>query len=151
MKQSIFIIILITLAFPVFAQPESVIPPYKRFPTVPPFRLLLTDSSTIFTKDNLRKNKSVLVILFSPDCNHCQHETEEIIKHKDEFKKIQIVMSSTFSITAIKEFEEKYKLNELPNLIVGKDYQYILPPFFMIRNFPFIAMYNKKKQLISIF
>ena len=51
-------------------------PPYKRFPTPPPLKLLLTDSSTIFTDKQLKKDTPLFLILFSPDCEHCQTETE---------------------------------------------------------------------------
>ena len=35
-----------------------------------------------------------MLMVFSPDCEHCQHETEEIIKNIDQFKKYQIVMAT---------------------------------------------------------
>ena len=130
---------------------QETIPAYKRFPTIPPFRLMLSDSSTIFTRDDLKKNKPVMIIVYSPECEHCQHEAEELVKNKADFKNIQIVMSTTYPFYQQQEFFNTYHLNELDNLVMGKDYQYILPSFFMLRNFPFIALYNKKKELITTF
>src|SRR5215813_10806079 len=77
-----------------FGQQDSLAPPYKRFPTIPPFKLLKIDSSSYFTKSDLKKNRPVLIILFNPDCEYCQHETEQILKNIDEFKDIQIIMST---------------------------------------------------------
>lgn len=140
------------LYFTGFAQAGSVPQvPYKRFPAVPPFKLLLTDSSTYFSKENLATKKAILIMLFSPDCDHCKHETEEIIKNIDAFKKVQIVMSTTLSFDKMIDYYNHYDLKRFNNIIVGKDTGYFLPVFYDIRNLPFLAFYNKKKELISVF
>jgi hypothetical protein len=113
--------------------------------------LLLTDSSRYFTKDDLAKKKAVMIMLFSPDCEHCQHKTEEIIKHIDAFEKVQILMSTTLPFDKMVEFYNKYDLKRFDNIIMGKDINYLLPTFYDIRNLPFLAFYNKKKELISVF
>src|SRR6476620_8687554 len=69
-------------------------PPYLRFPTPPPIRLLLTDSVTYFTKENLNKKTSTIIMLFNPDCDHCKKETEEILENISKFKNIQIIMAT---------------------------------------------------------
>lgn len=125
-------------------------PPYKRFPTPPPFKLLLTDSTTYFTKDDLPKKKKVMVMLFSPDCDHCQHETEAIIQHIDDFKDVQIVMATTLPFEKMKEFYAHYNLAKFGNITVGHDAAFMLPVFYNVRNLPFLAFYNKQKELISI-
>ena len=136
------------LSITLFAQNAPQDPPYKRFPMVPPFRLLMQDSTTIFTKDDLKKNKKTLVFLFSPDCNHCQYEAGELVKNKDLFKDVQVIMAGTAPLNQLQQFYETYQLSQIDNLVMGKDYQYILPSFFMMKNFPFFALYNKKKELI---
>lgn len=125
--------------------------PYKRFPNVPPFQLLKVDSSTYFTKSNLKKNEPVLIILFNPDCEHCKHETEEIIKNIDQFKDIQIVMATMMPFDAMKSFYEKYDLKRFDNITVGQDIKYTLPVFYNIRFMPYLAMYNKKGNLLTTF
>src|SRR3569832_221487 len=95
MKKLIFTLLALTTVYMAFGQPDSLnMPPYKRFPTVPPIKILLTDSTTWFSKDDLPDKKATMVMLFSPDCDHCKHETEEIIKNMDKFKKIEIVMAT---------------------------------------------------------
>ncbi|HMG66067.1 MAG TPA: thioredoxin fold domain-containing protein [Chitinophagaceae bacterium] len=125
--------------------------PYKRFPTVPPFQLLKVDSSSYFTKSDLKKNKPVLLILFNPDCEHCKHETEEIIKNIDQFKDIQIVMATMMPFDEMKSFYEKYDLKRFDNITVGQDIKYTLPVFYNIRFMPYLAMYNKKGNLLTTF
>jgi len=132
-------------------QEEPTLPPYKRFPTVPPLKLLLLDSTSYFTKNDLKKNKPVLIIVFNPDCEHCKHETEEIIKNIDSLKNIQIVMATIMSFDLMKSFDEKYELQRFQNIIVGKDVQYTLPSFYQMHFMPYLAMYNKKGNLLATF
>ena len=135
----------------VFAQADSTAPPYKKYPTLPPIQLLMGDSSTKFTKADLPKKKPVFFLLFSPECSHCQHTTEEIIKYKEDFKDIEIVMATLNPLWQMNEFAAKYNLKELSNVVVGKDVAYILPAFYNIHNLPFMAFYNKKGDLISVY
>lgn len=134
------------------AQTDSVhLAPYKRFPVVPPFKLLQADSLSIFTKADLKKNKPVLVMLFSPECDHCLHETEEMIRHIDEFKKIQIVMTTTWPLHRMNDFISKFGLQRFGNITVGQDSGNMLPTYYNIRNLPFLAFYDKKGKLIDVF
>ena len=125
--------------------------PYKRYPTLPPLQILLGDSTTKYTKDDLPRRKPVLLMLFSPDCSHCQHTAEELLKYKEEIKDIHIVMATLQSISQMNAFVEKYKLKELPNVVVGRDVYFLMPSFYNIKNLPYLAFYNKKGDLIRGF
>src|ERR1700694_2114838 len=147
------LILLFCSGLAVQAQSDSTRAPYQRFPTLPPLQLLLTDSSTYYTKANIPAQTPVLYMLFDPGCSHCQHETEELVAHKDDFSKIQVVMVAMprVSFADINGFLAKYKVNELKHVVVGKDVQYFMPSFYVIHNFPFLAMYNKQGNLITTF
>ena len=132
-------------------QEDLTLPPYKRFPTIPPLKLLQLDSTSYFTKDDLKKNRPVLIVVFNPDCEHCKHETEEIIKNIDSLKNIQIIMATIMSFDLMKSFYEKYDLQRFQNITVGKDVQYTLPSFYQMHFMPYLAMYNKKGNLLATF
>jgi thioredoxin-related protein len=132
-------------------QVDTLQAPYKRFPTLPPIQLLLGDSTSKFTKDALPKDKPVMVMLFSPDCSHCQHTAEELLKYREALKDIQIVMATMHSLSDMNAFVSKYRLRELPNLTIGKDIYYLLAPFYAVRNLPYMAFYNAKGDLLSTF
>jgi len=151
MKSWLLRLVLICISIPSFAQVDSTTPPYKKFPTLPPIQILLGDSTTKYTKENLPQNKPVLFILFSPDCSHCQHETEELYARKDDLKNIQVVMITLSPLWQMNEFVRRYGLKEVKNIVVGKDIYNILPSFYAIRNLPFHALYNKKGVLISTY
>src|SRR5437868_329142 len=109
MKSTVLFVMIFFAAISSFAQSDSakktiVQPPYQRFPDLPPFKLLKADSVTYFTKADLPKNKAVLLMIFDPNCDHCQHETEDLIKNIESFKNVQIVMSTNASFDKLKDF-----------------------------------------------
>ena len=140
----------VLLSFFGFAQTDTLAPPFKRFPFLPPLQILLSDS-TKYTKDDLPKNRQLLVVLFSPDCEHCQHEAEMLYAGREMLEKIQIVMVTTYPIYRMKEFAENYGLSNMKNVVVAKDPSYLLIPFYDVRSFPFMAFYDKKGKLIDTF
>lgn len=148
MKFVFLLFVLVQLAITSLAQQTE--PPYKRFPRLPPLKLLLTDSTTRFTEKELKKDRPVFVILFSPDCDHCKKGTEELIDNIDRFKNIQIIMTTIQPFDKMKEFYENYKLDRFIDITVGRDEFFLLPTFYRIKNMPFFAFYNKKGGLIDI-
>jgi len=131
------------------AQSETDQPIYQRFPELPPLSLLEPDSSTVFTEKDLKKNIPTLVMVFSPDCDHCKKETEDILQEADKFKKIQIVMATPLSFEKMRTFYEEYKLADHENFKVGQDTRYLLMSFYSIHTLPFMAFYDKKGKLID--
>lgn len=147
--KSFFFAFFTTISFAAFAQADTAIPIYKRFPTLPPLQLILTDSITKYTKEDIPKKKPVLILFFSPDCEHCQHEAQDLVAHKEDFKNTHIIMASTYPFYRLKEFAEKYGLAAMQNVVIARDPAYFLLTFYNIRNFPFAALYNKKGKLIE--
>lgn len=119
-------------------------PVYLRFPTVPKFTVYKAPDSTVFTRENLKKNKPVIVFVFSPECGHCQHETELMIKNMNKLKNYQILMVTYLPYNEMIEFYNNYKLNRFPNITVGRDAAFFFPVFYKVRNFPSFYIYDKK-------
>jgi len=134
---------------PATKQPDK--PPYQRFPTIPPFRLLKVDSATYITKDDLKKHRLTLMMCFSPECDHCKHQTKDILAAMDKFKEIEIVMATFQPFSEMKEFYNYFRIGDYPNIKIGRDEKYVLPPFYNIHNLPFLALYDKKGNLITTF
>lgn len=125
-------------------------PAYTQYP-LPQFSVLLSDSSTWYTKDHLPKGKKVVLMLFSPDCDHCKHETETIKKNIEVFKKAHILMVTTLPLEKMKEFTKHYGLDQYKNITVAKDPKYFFASYYKIRYLPFIAIYDKKHEFIKTF
>jgi len=151
MKKTVLLALLLVAGICAWSQEDSVKAPYLKFPSYPPVRIFLTDSSTYLTKDKLDKKTPVMIMFFDPGCEHCKHETEDIVKNMDKLSDVQIVMVSYKSLTEIKAFIQTYGLDKFKNIIVGQDFNFFLPSFFKISYFPFLAFYNKKKDLIDVF
>jgi thioredoxin-related protein len=138
------------LSFIAFAQQDTSLI-YLRFPTVPPFKLTKVPDSTVFTKDNLKKKKLTIIMIFSPDCEHCQQMIKEITANIKLFKKAQIVMATPLEFSYVKKFYEEYKIADYPNITMGRDPGYFLGTFYKVRSFPAIFIYNKKGNLVNWF
>ncbi len=140
----------LTAVVSAFAQQDTTMPAYRRYPQVPGLQLFVGDS-TKYTNESLPKKKEVLLVLFSPDCDHCQREAEQIVANKEAFKKIHIIMASTYPLYRIREFAAKYGLADMENVVMAKDPYYLLLSFYAIRNYPYLALYDKKRKLIRTF
>jgi thiol-disulfide isomerase/thioredoxin len=149
--KNLFLPLLLMLSTGLFAQVDTTTPPFKKFPTHPPIQILLGDSITKFTKADLSKKKPVLFMLFSPDCSHCQHTAEEMLGYKEQLSGIQVVMVTMQSISNMNAFVEKYRLKEIPDLVVGKDIYYVMPSYYDVKSLPYLAFYDKKGRLIRGF
>lgn len=150
MKKTLLIIILFTITKIVSAQTDTSLL-YLKFPTVVPFSIIKVPDSTKFTKADLKKKKPVLIMAFSPDCEHCQHETEQLLAHMDLFKKVQIVMITPIDYKYILEFYNKYGIANYPNITMGRDGSWTIGSFYNIHNFPALFLYNKKGKFVKAF
>ncbi|MBS4043578.1 MAG: hypothetical protein KGZ59_07160 [Chitinophagaceae bacterium] len=140
-------LLIILLVFPLIAhlQPsKDKDAPYFKHQSYPDIKLILTDSTTIFNKENLPKDKTVALIFFSPDCEHCQHTAQEIVQKMDSLQNIVMVWNgpSYIPLTDTKTFYEKYELNKYPNIIMGKEVAYFMPIFYRIEITPYAAIYK---------
>lgn len=127
------------------AQQEQQPPAFTGYP-LPQFSLLLTDSATSFTKANLPKGKQVLVMLFSPDCDHCKKETETIKANIKDFKNTHVLMVTSQSFEKMRAFYKEYGLADFKGITVGHDPRFFFPTYYKIKFFPFLVFYDKKDQ-----
>jgi thioredoxin-related protein len=125
--------------------------PYLKNPGILPFKILQVDSTHFYTKDDIKKNRKVLIIFFSPDCEHCKHQTKDILADFDKFKDIEIVMATFQPFEEMKSFYYYFKIGDHPNILMGRDEKYMFQPFYNFRSLPFLALYDKKGQYITRF
>lgn len=118
---------------------------------IPNFNILLLDSSTRFNTSDIPYGKDIILMYFSPDCHYCQEETKDLIKHINDLKNVLLYMCSGSSLKEIKDFSEYYQLANYPNIITGRDYSFSFINYYKPTSIPFMALYNKKKQLDKIF
>ncbi|HWB92883.1 MAG TPA: thioredoxin fold domain-containing protein [Puia sp.] len=161
MKKAFLALIAIAFCYVLSAQPKlpnqpatdpaNAQAPFMKFPTIPPFHLLALDSTSYLTPADLKKGRKTLVMYFSPDCEHCKHQTESILADWEHFKDMNIVMATYQPFSEMKEFNKHYKMYEHSNVRIGRDEKFVLPPFYKIRSLPYLALYDKKGHLITTF
>ena len=143
MKKIISFFVFSAICLSGFCQADSTSPVYLRFPTIPQFTVYKAPDSTAFTRDNLEKKKPVIFIIFSPECEHCQHETEALIANIDKFKNAQIVMITYLPYDEMIAFYKNYKIASYPEITMARDTKFFFPVFFKISNLPSIFVYDK--------
>jgi peroxiredoxin len=122
-------------------------PLFLKYPTLPQFTITLSDGSS-FTRASLKK-KPTLIMLFSVDCEYCKHETEELIKHIDEFKNDQIIMVTPFRVDEMTAYYKNYNLARFPVIVMGSDPQrWLTSSFYSLKYFPGLYVYNRSQQLV---
>jgi len=153
MKSVLIVILGVFCLHAVQAQTPVNVPeaPYIKNPGIPPFRLLQVDSTHYVTRDNIKKNHKVLLMFFSPDCEHCKHQMRDILADFGQFKDIEIVMATFQPFDEMKSFYNYFRIADHANIMMGRDEKYMLPPYYRMQSLPFLALYDKKGQLITHF
>ncbi|PSL47433.1 AhpC/TSA family protein [Chitinophaga niastensis] len=124
--------------------------PYLQYPIIPAFPLVLVDGHGI-TKNDLKRNEKTMVFVFSVDCDHCKHLTEEVLKNIDKFKKTQILMITPFKVEQMKEYYDQYKIQNYPNVIMASEPTRQIMYFYDLHFFPGLYIYDKKQQFVKGF
>jgi thioredoxin-related protein len=115
--------------------------------SIAPFKIRLTNGAG-YTYQQLAKNKPVILVYFSPTCDHCKVFTEKMLQRIDDFKDEQLVMISYEDIKAVKSFDDRYKLSARQNIKIGSEgYTFIVQKYYNIQHFPFVAEYDKTGRL----
>jgi len=123
--------------------------PFLKDKNIPKFTLNLTTGKS-FSNTQIPKTKYTCIIIFSPDCSHCQEEAAELTKNADKFKSVFFIWNSYKEMADIKAFATKYGLDKQSNVVIGKDPEFSIPVFFRPRMTPFVALYEKG-QLLKVY
>jgi thiol-disulfide isomerase/thioredoxin len=143
-KITVFLLTLFT-SIAAFAQYDTT-PPYLKTKVVPNFVLFNTDS-VVFTQNVLTENKNTIIMLFNPNCGHCQEQLELLLTLPEVTKTTNLILVTTEILQKIKIFSTKYNLQKYPWIHIGKDYKYYFGGFYQPKTIPVLAFYNKQKQL----
>ena len=135
----------------IFAQQNPEQPKTQQSPTIPVFHILKVDSASYYTNNDLKKHHETIIMYFSPECDHCKHQTKEMLAEIDKLKNIEIVMATYFPLSEMKDFYKNFHISDYPNIIMGRDEKYQIPSHYKIQSLPFLALYNKKGTLIKTF
>lgn len=143
-------LLLVALAYSSFAQSQKDSTaselPYLKYKSLPAFQIRMLDSHTIFNTFNIPKGKPTVLIMFSPDCDHCDQLSKMITDSIAAFDKINLYLLSPMPLYQIKQFALKNGLIKYKQIKVGQDFSYFMASFFKTDTVPFIVVYDKEKQ-----
>ncbi|WP_164972586.1 TlpA family protein disulfide reductase [Lacibacter luteus] len=118
---------------------------------IPPFRMALSDGK-LFSASNLPMGKPVIVIYFSPECDHCQVLMKEWFKRSNDFKKASVVMITFLPVTSVALFEKEYKTKQHPNIFTGTEGTgFFVRNYYKVLDMPFVALHDKNGNLVSTY
>ncbi len=149
MRSFCLLLLSVSLCFVASAQSDS-LAAYWKTPTIPNFKIQQPDSSW-FSSSDLPKDRPTLVLYFSPDCGHCQLETEEILSRMKQFNDLQIVMVTSRSFEDMKAFADKYKISRFPAIKIGEDPDRTVTRYYEVKFTPFSALYDRTGKLEKVY
>jgi len=152
MKKLLLLLFVAAKTILVHAQDDyDTIPPYQKDSLhLPKFTVLKTDS-TYANDMKIPAGKPVVIVYFTPTCGHCQIAAEEFSKKMKDMRDIFFVWVSYSPLPEIKEFANKFSLQQFNNIIIGRDPNYAIPSYFRVKFTPYMAVYNKEQHLIETY
>ena len=93
----------------------------------------------------------MLLILFQPDCDHCQREAADFRENMEHFKNIPMYFVSASTIEEVKKFAEEYKLSQFPNIKWGTTTVSSILSSFGPIDAPSVYLYDEQGKLVHNF
>lgn len=116
---------------------------------IAPFKIRLTNGEG-YTYEQLEKEKPVILVYFSPTCDHCKSLTEAMLK-SSKINNSQVVMISFEDIRQVKAFDDEYKISSRKNIKIGSEgYTFVVQKYYKIEHFPFVATFDKNRKLKKV-
>jgi hypothetical protein len=117
---------------------------------IPDFMIALADGRHLSRAD-LDKTKPVMIVYYSPTCDHCQHFGQDLAAHMAEFKNVQIVMVTFRPLNEVQDFIRITRLGGSGAYIGSEGLRWTVQHHYNITTFPFVAAYDKHWKLKGVF
>ncbi len=115
----------------------------------PEFKIRTTNGKVV-SSGQISINKPTIIIVFSPDCSHCQVLMDGIFKKINHFKNTNIIMATFVHPKEIIAFEKKYQTTKYSNVTVGTDEPvFFLQKYYQLTNTPFTVLYDKNRKFVA--
>ena len=146
MKRIFLFIAVLFFCHTAFSQYDTT-PPYLKNKFLPAFSLVSLDSVP-FTQSVLTSGKKTIVMLFNPECEHCQNQLQLLLTIPEVTDSVNLILTATETLGKIKIFYDKFHLEKYPWIHIGKDYKYFFGGFYQPKTIPVLAFYNIHNQLV---
>ena len=117
---------------------------------LPLFEFYTLDSIP-YSKYDLDENKNLVLVYFDPDCSLCEKSGEVFQSFKKIHQSSQVIfVSHNSSVEKIIQYQEKFKLNTIPNITFLRCNEDNFFSLFKESSTPTYFIYNKKQELIKV-
>ncbi len=114
-----------------------------------PFFNIVQSNGKVFRAHDLPMGKPIVIIYFSPGCDHCDILTRELLNRKEEFKKASVVMITWQPVEIVATFVQQYQLFKHRNMYVGTEgTNFFVRNYYRIEHMPFMALYTKDGDFV---
>lgn len=86
---------------------------------LPEFKIGLIPDTSVFSSNDLEKNKPVIIIGFTTGYEPVNKLVEELLIFKNDIKDIQVIMISSYPFQTVKTYWSNYNLASLPSVKVA--------------------------------
>jgi len=117
---------------------------------MPDFKIQLLDTTVKLNTAAIPQGQPVVLFFFGPDCPYCQALTRELTKRMDELKDTRFYMVSVADFKEIHMYDTLFKLDKFKNVTIGKDVDGFFFSYYKAPGFPYLAVYDKKKEFREI-
>jgi thiol-disulfide isomerase/thioredoxin len=118
---------------------------------LPPFRIMQS-SGKVFRAEDLPMDKPIIIIYFSPECEHCETMMKEFFKNAAQFKEASVAMITYVAQDRVARFEKDYPVKKYANMYAGTEgTTFFVRDYFNISELPFAALYTKTGRFVLSF
>ena len=122
---------------------------FSQKPLLPNFKITKTDGN-IFTNQEVETGKPLLIVYFSPECDHCQVFMKSFFKRVDEFKETKVFFITYLPLDRLVKYESEFPVNKYKNIVAGTEgMSFVVRNFYEIKEMPFAILYDKKGKMIG--
>jgi len=122
---------------------------FSQKPLLPNFKITKTDGN-IFTNQEVETGKPLLIVYFSPECDHCQVFMKSFFKRVAEFKETQVIFITYLPVDRLVKFETEFPVNKYKNIVVGTEgMSFVVRDFYAIKEMPFAILYDKQGKMVG--
>lgn len=115
---------------------------------LPPFKMMRTNGK-VFSAQDLPMGKPILIVYFSPDCDHCEKMLKDFFKQSASFQKASVVFVTYLSVDKVSKFEKDYNFTNYPNMYAGTEgTTFFMRNYYKIMDMPFTALYAKDGNMV---
>ena len=116
---------------------------------LPPFKMMQT-SGNIFKAQDLPMGKPILIVYFSPECDHCDEVVKKFFKQAASFQKASIAFITYLPVDKVLKFEKDCNLAKYPNIYSGTEGStFFVRNYYKIMDVPFVALYTKNGDFVT--